>query len=270
LKTAKQGKDLKLALQCGDGSVWDNLRGNSVWLDLNHELKDVVYPPPETKAQVRRFMEPTLGLLTACPVVTIECRSQPKVRASFQRNQHTVRSASPTFVDMPNDEDDENESHPFQSKKCTHAQMAEDHQTFLSNLRFRGLHGRWSLQNALKLVRGAPAPNVGRDEVHSHLIRVTPLQSRQPFPDRDVTHDVSFDASTDGLHDVASALRKDRHAFYIQAASAMRVSVRMDTQKPTLRFPIQPHDLFYLIARGLLNFDFEHDEFQTFEAEIQK
>ena len=34
LKIAKQGKDLKLALQRGDGSVWESLQDNSIWLDL--------------------------------------------------------------------------------------------------------------------------------------------------------------------------------------------------------------------------------------------
>jgi hypothetical protein len=44
----------------------------------------------------------------------------------------------------------------------------------------------------------------------------------------------------------------------------------METQKPALRFSIQPPGLFYLVACGLLNFDFERGEFQTFEAEVQK
>ena len=47
LKNAKQGKDLKLALQRGDGSVWDSLHHNSIWLDLNPELRDVTCPPLE-------------------------------------------------------------------------------------------------------------------------------------------------------------------------------------------------------------------------------
>jgi hypothetical protein len=69
LKTVKQGKHLKLTLQCGNGSVWDNLRDNSAWLDINLELKNVVYPPSGTTMQVRRFIEPTFGSLTACPAV---------------------------------------------------------------------------------------------------------------------------------------------------------------------------------------------------------
>ena len=39
LKTANQGKDLKLALQRGDGVVWDTLRHNSIWLDLCPESR---------------------------------------------------------------------------------------------------------------------------------------------------------------------------------------------------------------------------------------
>jgi hypothetical protein len=45
MKTAKQSKDLKLALQRGDGSVWGSLQDDSIWLELNPELNDVIYPP---------------------------------------------------------------------------------------------------------------------------------------------------------------------------------------------------------------------------------
>ena len=45
LKTAKQGKDLKLALQRDDGSLWESLQDDSIWLDLNPELRDVTCPP---------------------------------------------------------------------------------------------------------------------------------------------------------------------------------------------------------------------------------
>ena len=45
LKTTKQGKDLKMALQRGD--VWENLQDEEVWFTLNPELLDVTKPPPE-------------------------------------------------------------------------------------------------------------------------------------------------------------------------------------------------------------------------------
>lgn len=116
-----------------------------------------------------------------------------------------------------------------------------------------------------KSARVTSAPNVGRERAPSHHIRVTPLQSRQPFPDRNVIPDTPTDASTNCSYDVTSPLNKDRHAFFMRAASATRVSVKMDTQKPTLK-----PDLFYLIACCLLNFDFERGEFQAFEAEVHK
>ena len=50
LKTAKQGKDLKLALQRGD--VWENLQDEEVWFGLNPELLDVTKPPPRSTRAV--------------------------------------------------------------------------------------------------------------------------------------------------------------------------------------------------------------------------
>ena len=47
LKIAKQGKNLKITLQRGDGEVWDNLHDNAVWFDLNPELKDIFLPFPQ-------------------------------------------------------------------------------------------------------------------------------------------------------------------------------------------------------------------------------
>lgn len=47
LKTAKQGKDLKAALQRGERSFTDVLRDDSMWLELNPELRDVAEPPLE-------------------------------------------------------------------------------------------------------------------------------------------------------------------------------------------------------------------------------
>lgn len=68
LKTAKQGKDLKLALERGD--VWENLQDEDVWYSLNPELLDVAKPPPGAKVQTRSFMEATLKTLKAQPAPT--------------------------------------------------------------------------------------------------------------------------------------------------------------------------------------------------------
>jgi hypothetical protein len=67
LKTAKQGKDLKLALQRGDGNVWDTLHDDAIWLELNPELQDPTFPPAGARVQVQRFMEPTIDMLQASP-----------------------------------------------------------------------------------------------------------------------------------------------------------------------------------------------------------
>ena len=127
-------------------------------------------------------------------------------------------------------------------------------------------------------------------------LRVAPIQSRSPSPERavilpppmphvtpvspvpDVTPvspvphvtPVTPVESPTHSHDLASGLRRDRQAYYVKAASAARASVRMDTPKPSLRPPIQPPGLFYLMACGLLTFDLECGEFQAFQAEVDK
>ena len=80
LKTAKQGKDLKLALQRGDGSVWGSLHDNDIWLQLNPELRDVILPPLGARVQVRRFMHPTVENLNASPAHGGHEQPQPKAR----------------------------------------------------------------------------------------------------------------------------------------------------------------------------------------------
>ena len=44
----------------------------------------------------------------------------------------------------------------------------------------------------------------------------------------------------------------------------------MDYPEPALRPPIQPLGLFHLMACGLLNFDVECGEFETFQEEVEK
>jgi hypothetical protein len=104
LKTAKQGKDLKLTLQRGDGELWDNLHDEQVWLDLNLELKEVTPPPPRARVQVRSFMEETLQRLTAYPPPPREFRPQAKGKAPLPPRPDSAPSEPPIFVDIANDE----------------------------------------------------------------------------------------------------------------------------------------------------------------------
>lgn len=98
LKNAKQGKDLKLALQRGDGSVWDSLQDNSIWLELNPELRDPTFPPAGAKVQVRSFMEPTLDRLAASTGTAggsaqpTPRPQRPPPRKTFQRLRHRMLS----------------------------------------------------------------------------------------------------------------------------------------------------------------------------------
>ena len=110
LKNAKQGKDLKEALRQGDGSVWESLRDNSIWLQLNPELWDPAVPPPGAKVQLREFMEPTLDMLQACPPI-------PE-RTPKQRDPHVTQA---DVVDLDEDGSDETEGSSPKPKKRSRA-----------------------------------------------------------------------------------------------------------------------------------------------------
>jgi hypothetical protein len=97
LKTAKQGKDLKLALQRGEEAVWGSLHHNSIWFDLNPELKDVTHPPPGARVQHRQFMLPTLEILTANPPPPGHPQPQVKQKATRPSKPDT---ASPAQLPM--------------------------------------------------------------------------------------------------------------------------------------------------------------------------
>lgn len=142
-------------------------------------------------------------------------------------------------------------------------------------------HGGDHGQSRHQAERSRPASSSGAHQRPStQPLRVTPIQSRSPSPDRvailppptPVPHatvdspraPVSPVQASKGSEDVASRLRKDRHDFYVKVASATRSSVKMDTPKPALRAPIPPPGFFHLMAHGLLTFDLECGEFRAF------
>ena len=112
-----------------------------------------------------------------------------------------------------------------------------------------------------------------------HPIQVARLQSRSPSPERvaillppplpkqvpstlaahvppyaslpPVTPATRMETPTKE-HDLALSLRKERHAFYLKAASAARGTVKMDHPKPPLMTPIEPPGLYHLMASGFL------------------
>ena len=120
LKTAKQGKDLKAALQRGERSVWDNLQDNAMWLELNPELKEVTYPPIGAKVHVRRFLMPTIEQLRGSHSWT-EGGSQSTPRQQRSPMQHTPPPPSEDFVDLGDNGTDEAEPPPSRPKKRSHA-----------------------------------------------------------------------------------------------------------------------------------------------------
>jgi hypothetical protein len=132
LKTAKQGKDLKFALQRGEEAVWGSLHHNSIWFDLNPELKDVTHPPPGARVQHRQFMLLTLEILTANPPPPGHPQPQVKQKATRPSKPDTASPSATPYVDLEDDDDDEGEPsrHP---KKRTHAEMAGGHRVFFSS-----------------------------------------------------------------------------------------------------------------------------------------
>ena len=109
LKTSKQGKHLKLALQRVDGSVGDNLHDNLIWLELNPKLRDLTYPPLGAKVDEQRLMEPTLERLMACPTPARDLQAHGKPRPQRPLRQDIAPSAPTDFVDLEDDGDDEPE-----------------------------------------------------------------------------------------------------------------------------------------------------------------
>ena len=291
LKNAKQGNDLKLALQRGDGSVWESLQDNSIWLDLNPELWDVACPPPRARVQIRRFMQPTLEDLVACEAPTEDSRPPGKPRPQRPPRQQSAPPPKADYVDLEDDGDDEREA-PSRPKKRSHAQMAGVHQ-FHSSRQFKGVHpkrphhgsGERQPQHPPKSSRPATTSAHPR-QPGPRPIHVTPIQARSPSPERaailppatpaphspvhpPMPHVSPMPTST-GSQDVATGLRRDRQAFYLKAASAARSSVKMDYPKPALRPPIKPPGMFHLMACGLLQFDLEAGQFEAFREEVEK
>ena len=296
LKTAKQGKDLKLALQCGDGAVWQSLHDNSVWLELNPELRDVTYPPYGARVHKRSFWEPTVENLIASPATPGDVRPQGVPKPQRPPRQHSAPAAADDPVVIEDDDSDEPDTPPTRPKKRPHTHMAKGQRVFHSSRQFKATprrhtptcqaqpgggehHSPGSSRNA----RYRSAEGVHRQSP-VHPIRVAPIQTRSPSPERAVilrppppspppmpnVRPVSPMQSSPRSPDLASGLRKDRQSFYVKVASAAQASVKTDIPKPSLRPPIQPPGLFHLMACGLLNFDLDGGEFQAFQAEVEK
>ena len=306
LKTAKQGKDLKAALERGDGSLWECLHDNSIWLELNPELQDPTFPPPGAKVQVRCFMEPTLNKLTAsqrsreayiersipCPPTrsgTAHCKSRPH-RPPPPRS---TPPAAPEVVELEDDGNDDSDPPNPQPKKQTHAQMEGQHSVYHSPRQFRHVHKKPSSEHSRGPVAGErQRSNPARTSRPSRgpppqPLRVTPIQTRNPSPERGIIQapptpiphappaspmpavtPISRNVNSSGDNDVAGMLLQERQAFYLKAANAARASVKMDIPKPPLRPPVQPPGLFHLLPYGLLKFDLECGSFQTFQEQV--
>ena len=285
LKTAKQGKDLKLALQRCDGAVWDTLRHNSVWFDLCPELREVTCPPPGAKVQERHFMVPTLEFLEACPAPAGDPHPQGKAKPQRPPRQHTAPPAAASVVDLDEEGDEDNEVlHSQNPKKRSHAHMAGGSRVYHSSRQFRAhkpMHSAEGGPSTRHSSEGAPRRTPTQPMV------VTPIQTRSPSPERvailpppttpapqvqveSPRAPISPVQTAAASQDVAVALRKDRQQFYVKVASAARLGVKMEIPKPVLKPPLQPPGMFYLLACGLLTFDLENGEFHEFQELVHK
>ena len=289
LKTAKQGKDLKLALQRGSGDLWDSLQHSSIWSELNPELRDPTFPPAGAKVQVRRFMEPTLDVLTASPA-TARGR-QP----GFQRipKPRTVAAEKPDVVDLDDEANDTDTPTPEPHKR-SRATMEEGNHTDCTPRQFKRVHRDDNAEPARRGVgverqRGNSSRSRPASAPTPRPLRVTPIQSRSPSPKKAIilgppntvpdvadaapmpeATPVSPNENAKVEQDVAAKLRKDRQAFYAKAASAARADVKMETCKPPLRPPVQPPGLFHLLPCRLLKADLEGGSFPAFQDEVDK
>jgi hypothetical protein len=315
LKTAKQGKDLKHSLQRGEGEVWDNLSDEDVWYELNPELRDITTPPAGARVVERRFMEATLENLRACPPRTPDSRPPPRFKPPLPRRQQSAPH-EPEVVDIPEDDSEPEAPLPRPSKR-RHAEAGEDagpsarpskrrHAETPDGHRVQHSPRQWNApprkqapvhqrqtsgsdQAAPNHSRSSHPPPGGHRVPPPLPIRVTPIQTRSPSPERaailapippahvpaavapvpPVTPAIPTE-SPGGSQDMAAELRNERQAFYLKAASAARASVQMETPKPPLRTPIQPPALFYLMSCGLLAFDLEGGRYEDFEVEVQQ
>ena len=292
LKTAKQGKDLKLALQRADGELWNNLHDAEVWLDLNPELRDVTLPPLGAKVQVRLFMEATLETLTAYPPPPRDPRPQPKGKAPLPPRHDSAppEGLGSAFFEIPSDDTEEDEAPPLRPKKRSHADMDQSNRHFRAQGQKQGGEARPS-----NLPRPSQPAAAGHRVPPHRPIQVSPLQSRSPPPERraillpppptkqvppspaaHVPPDAPAPPDTPATRketpreeqDLAQGLRAERHAYYVKASATARGNVNMDIPKPAFRPPVQPLGLFHLLACGLLQFDLEHGKFEDFEAQV--
>ena len=277
LRTAKQGKDLKAYLQRGEGSLWDLMRDNSMWLELNPELKDPTSPPAGARVHVRNFLEATIEHLTPSHVSRAG-GEQSRARPPRSPMRETVRDATSEFVDLGDDGPDDAVPPAARPKKRSHSRMEDDHRPGHSARQFQPPPKRQHPQPA----RGAARPKTAPPP---HPIRVTPIQSRSPSPDRMAIlappSPVPSGAPTPpdtpvppmesprDVPDSAMGLRKERQAFYMRVAASARGSVKMDIPKPPLRPPIEPPGLYHLMQCGLLNFDLDFGDFDNFQEEVE-
>jgi hypothetical protein len=142
MKTAKQGKDLKLALQRGDGSVWESLQHNSIWRDLNPELTDITCPPLGARVQRRQFLQLTLEDLVPCPAHVGDSQPPGKPRPQRAPRQHTAPSSAAPYVDLDEDGDDEREAQPSRPNKRSHAHMSDGQRPSHSAKQFKTAHSK--------------------------------------------------------------------------------------------------------------------------------
>lgn len=144
-------------------------------------------------------MEATLETLTAQSAPNRDfpsqpSRPQPRCNAAVPPRRETARPVPPAFVDIADDNSDEVEAPPPRPTKRRHAEMANSHRPFHSSRQFRAQQRKESPLPSCQSVGGEQRPPNRVRPPHpsaagirgppKHPIRVTPIQTHNPSPER--------------------------------------------------------------------------------------
>lgn len=146
-------------------------------------------------------MEATLETLTAQSTPRVSSPSQPsrptpRCKVPGPRKRQPAPSVTPAFVDIADDESDEDEAPPPRPTKRRYAEMADNQRPFHSSRQFTAHQRKESSLPSRQSVGGDQRPPIhprpaqpsaaGVGGPPTNPILVTPIQTRSPSPERGV------------------------------------------------------------------------------------